>query len=340
MKIVLDAMGGDHAPEEIVRGAILASRSCRSELILVGNESRIRPLLQADPPEREIQVVHTDDTISMDDPAGPSLRQRKRASMVVAANMVRDGQAQAFVCAGNTAALHQIALTGVGRLPGIKRPALAVVFPTHPTPSIALDMGANADCRPEWLLQWAVVGSVYARLVLGRDNPRVGLLSLGSEEGKGNSLVAAVTPMLKQSGLNFVGNVEPTGFFRSQVDVAVCDGFSGNLILKTGEAVAEWFMGQVRQAAGSSPRARLGGWLLRPALRSLAQSHDHSEHGGAMFLGLRGLVIKCHGRAMARTIENGVRVAEEILVSRLLAQIEQSLTQEAAPPEATPCPTD
>ena len=338
MKIVLDAMGGDHAPDEIVRGAIRASSSCRSDLVLVGDEARIRPLLAATPPAREIQVVHTDEFIAMDDQVGPSLRQRKRASMVLAASMVRDGEAQAFVCAGNTAALHQVALTGVGRLPGIKRPALAVVFPTHPTPSIALDMGANADCKPEWLLQFALMGSVYARLVLGRANPKVGLLSLGSEEGKGNSLVSATTPLLKASGLNFVGNVEPTGFFRSEVDVAVCDGFSGNLILKTGEAVAEWFMGQVRQAAGSSPRARLGGWLLRPALKALAQSHDHSEHGGAMLLGLKGPVIKCHGRATSRTIENGIRVAEEVTENRLVQQIEESLALVAAGSE-NPCST-
>lgn len=330
MKIVLDAMGGDNAPDEIVRGAVLASRSCRSDLVLVGDEQRLEPLLRAEPPARPIQVVHTDEAIAMTDPAGTSLRQRKRASMVLAANMVRDGQAQAFVCAGNTAALHQVALTGVGRLPGIKRPALAVVFPTQPQPSLALDMGANVDCRPEWLLQFALMGSVYARLVLDRPNPRVGLLSLGSEEGKGNSLVAAATPMLKASGLNFVGNVEPTGFFRSEVDVAVCDGFSGNLILKTGEAVAEWFMGEVRRAAGSSPRAMLGGWLLRPALKALARSHDHSEHGGAMFLGLKGPVIKCHGRATARTIENGIRVAEDIIARHLVQQIEESLALNGA----------
>lgn len=330
MKIVVDAMGGDNAPDEIVRGVISASRFCKCELALVGDERRIGRLLQADPPKRPIQVVHTDEFIAMDDPAGTSLRQRKRASMVLAAQMVRDGDAQAFVCAGNTAALHQVALTGVGRLPGIKRPALAVVFPTRPRPSVALDMGANADSKPEWLLQFAFMGSVYAQRVLGRTNPRVGILSIGSEEGKGNALVAAATPLLKESGLNFVGNVEPTGFFKGAVDVAVCDGFTGNMMLKTGEAVAEWFMAQVKEAAVSTPVARLGGLLLRPALKGLRQAHDHSEHGGAMFLGLRGTVIKCHGRATARTIENGVRVAEEVTAKNLVGQIEESLAQEKA----------
>lgn len=325
MRIVVDAMGGDHAPDEIVRGVAAASGTCRADLVLVGDEARLRPLLRAHPPAREIQVVHTDEAIAMDDPAGPSLRQRRRASMVLAARMVREGAAQAFVCAGNTAALHQVALTEVGRLPGIRRPALAVVFPTRPTPSLALDMGANADCRPEWLVQFARMGSIYARLVLGRPEPRVGLLSLGSEEGKGNNLVAAATPLLKEAGLNFVGNVEPTGFFRSQVDVAVCDGFTGNMMLKTSEAVAEWVMGLVRQAAGSTPRARLGGLLLRPALAGLREAHDHSEHGGAMFLGLRGPVIKCHGRATARTLENGIRVAEEALSRQLVQRIQESL---------------
>lgn len=328
MRIVVDAMGGDHAPAAVVRGAVAASRNGGADIVLVGDETRLRPLLEE--AKADLPVVHTDEWIRMDESPGPGLRSRRRASMVMAARMLREREVEGFVCAGNTAALHQVALTVVGRLSGIRRPALAAVLPTRRTPALVLDVGANAECRPDWLLQFAVMGSIYAEKVLDRENPRVGILNIGSEAGKGSPTVVEASLLLRESGLNFTGNVEPGGFFAGEVDVLVTDGFAGNVFLKTGEAVAEWFMARVHQAARSSVPARLGGQLLKPALRRFLQEHSHSEHGGAILLGLRGVVIKCHGRADARAIEKGVGVAEEVIRQRVVERIAESLSREAA----------
>ena len=323
MRIVVDAMGGDNAPDEIVLGAVNASRSTKDvQICLVGDEKRIRPLL---PARCTVLVCHTDDYFRMDEHPGPALRNRKQASMMVAAKMLKEGEAQAFVSAGNTGALHQVALLEIGRIKGIRRPALAAIFPTRPRESLALDVGANADSKPEYLAQFATMGSIYAQKVMGKNNPRVGLLNIGNEQGKGNALVLAAYELLKkQSDIHFVGNVEPTGFFNGEVDVAVCDGFVGNMMLKTAEAVAEWLMHRVREAALRTPAAKLGGHLLKPSLKTLKQEINHSEHGGAVLLGLRGVVIKCHGRATADTIENGIKVAARALRNQVVQLIEES----------------
>lgn len=351
MKIVIDAMGGDYAPEEVVMGAAEAASSVAATLVLVGDEQRIRaalaerdlqlaqrkrrlrdrrrrkkkgeehkPVLSAD----LVEIVHTDDFIGMDESPGPGLRKRDNASMVVAARMVRDGEAQAMVCAGNTGALLQVALFEIGRVQGIRRPALAAVLPTDGRPSLALDMGANADCKPEYLLQFAEMGSIYAARVMGIDNPRVGLLNIGTEPTKGSAAVVAAHQLLAESKLNFVGNIEPMGFFAGETDVAVCDGFVGNMVLKTSEAVSEWLMGRVRNAARRTPAAKIGGHLLRPSLRLLKQDISHSDHGGAVLLGLRGVVVKCHGRADAQAITNGIRVAARAIEKQVVELIAKS----------------
>lgn len=323
-------MGGDNAPDEIVLGAAQAARATKDvQICLVGQEPKIRELIARLPFKTSLEVRHAAEFIRMDEVPGPSLRSRKDASMVVAARMVKDGEAQAFVCAGNTGALHQVALLEIGRLKGIRRPALAAVFPTRPAASLALDLGANADSKPEYLVQFAYMGSIYAEKVMGKARPRIGLLNIGKELGKGNSLVVTAYEMLeKQEGLNFVGNVEPMAFFNGEVDVGVCEGFVGNMMLKTSEAVAEWLMHRVREAALKTPVAKLGGHLLKPSLKTLKQEINHSEHGGAVLLGLKGVVIKCHGRATADTIENGVKVAARALRNRVVAQIEESLKSE------------
>ena len=330
MKIVIDAMGGDNAPEEVVRGTVRAARKTEAKLCLVGDQKRIEKLLKKHPVIRKrIEIVHAEDVIDMDEHPGPGLRKRKKASMVVASQMVREGEAQAFVCAGNTGALHQIALLEIGRLRGIRRPALAALIPTEGSPTLALDMGANADCKPEYLLQFAVMGSIYAEKVMGVDNPRIGLLNIGTEEGKGSQQVVAAYELLQQaSNLNFVGNIEPLGFFAGDADVVVCDGFVGNMMLKTAEAVGEWIMGRVKQAARKTPVAALGGTLLRPSLKGLRQDLNHSDHGGAVLLGLRGVVVKCHGRANGQTILNGIRVACLAVERNVVGQIEESLAEE------------
>lgn len=246
--------------------------------------------------------------------------------MVVAARLINEGKAQAMVSAGNTGALHQIALLEIGRLKGVRRPALTAVLPTEKQPALALDLGANADCKPEYLVQFAHMGVAYASRVLGVKNPRIGLLNIGTEVGKGNSLVVQSHELLAAvKELNFVGNIEPTGFFQGQADVVVCDGFVGNMMLKTAEAMSEFIMKRMRQAATSNARAKMGGALLRPSLRSLKQDISHTDHGGAMLLGLKGMVIKCHGRADSETLANGVRVAEEALERGVLGYIAESL---------------
>lgn len=325
MKIVIDAMGGDHAPEEVVAGTLSAAKKTRADLVLVGHEKKIRPLLKGRI-GRKIEVVHAEEFIGMDESPGPGLRKRTDASMVVAAQLVRSGEAQALVCAGNTGALHQVALLQIGRLPGIRRPALAALIPTEPVPTLALDMGANADCKPEYLLQFAVMGSIYAEKVMGRHQPRVGILNIGTEKGKGSASVVAAYELLQESELNFIGNVEPQAFFEGKADVAVCDGFVGNMVLKTAEAVAEWLMGRVKQAARKTPVAKIGGTLLKPSLKDLKQDISHSDHGGAVLLGLRGVVVKCHGKAEAATIKNGIRVASLAVERGIVDQIAESLS--------------
>ena len=302
----------------------------RATVVLVGDQKAIEKLLPRRFLPKNLEVLHCSDAIRMDEHPGPSLRRRDQASMVVAARLVNEGKAQALVSAGNTGALHQISLLEIGRIKGVKRPALAALLPTERHPAMALDLGANADCKPEYLVQFAHMGASYASRVMGVKDPRVGLLNIGTEEGKGNSLVVQTRELLvAESGLNFIGNIEPTGFFQGQADVIVCDGFVGNMMLKTAEAVSEFIMKRMRQAATSTTRAKVGGALLRPSLRSLKQDMSHTDHGGAMLLGLKGMVIKCHGRADAETMSNGIRVAEQALQREVLSRIAECFTPAA-----------
>jgi len=327
MTIAVDAMGGDDAPAEIVKGAFKAARGSSTKLLLVGDEKAIRKHLPPPPlyKRRGIDIVHCDDYIRMDESPGTSLRRRDQASLVVAARLVKDGAAQALVSAGNTGALHQIALLEVGRMKGIRRPALAAFLPSEKEPVVALDLGANADCKPEYLLQFAYMGDTYSRRVLAVKSPRVGLLNIGTEEGKGNTLVNQAHELLSETDLNFVGNVEPSSIFKGEVDVVVCDGFVGNMMLKSAEAISEFILKRMKQAATTNARAKLGGLMLRPSLRSLKQDISHSDHGGAILLGLKGIVIKCHGRADRETVCNGIKAAEQALESDVLGRIGESL---------------
>ncbi len=324
--IAVDAMGGDNAPAEIVKGAVKAAKDLRATVLLVGDKTTIDKHLPPRFVPKNLEIVHCSDVIRMDEHPGPSLRRRDQASMVVAARLVNEGRAHALVSAGNTGALHQISLLEIGRLKGVKRPALTALLPTEKQPTLALDLGANADCKPEYLLQFALMGTTYSRRVLGLQRPRVGLLNIGTENGKGNSLVLQAHELLTAAKeLHFVGNIEPTGFFQGQADVVVCDGFVGNMMLKTAEAVSEFIMKRMREAATSNARAKVGGALLRPSLRSLKQDFSHTDHGGAMLLGLKGIVIKCHGRADAEAVANGVKVAEQALERGVCARIAESL---------------
>lgn len=325
MTIAVDAMGGDDAPGEIVKGAFKASKGSRCKILLVGNEKEIKKHLPPLYNRRQLEIVHCDDHIRMDESPGTSLRKRNQASMVVAARLVKEGKAQALVSAGNTGALHQIALLEVGRLKAVRRPALAALLPSEGEPVVALDLGANADCKPEYLLQFAWMGNAYSHRVMGVHRPRVGLLNIGTELGKGNLLVNQAHELLQQSDLNFIGNVEPSSIFKGEVDVVVCDGFVGNMMLKSAEAISEFILKRMKQAATTNARAKLGGLMLRPSLRSLKQDISHSDHGGAILLGLKGIVIKCHGRADRETVSNGIKAAEQALESDVLGRIGESI---------------
>ncbi|MCA9940560.1 MAG: phosphate acyltransferase PlsX [Anaerolineales bacterium] len=307
MRIVVDAMGSDDYPQPDVAGAVLAAREFGDEIILVGDESRVRAeLARHDVAGLRIAVHHAGEVIEMTDKPSAASRSKKDSSMHVGLNLVKEGSADAFVSAGNTGAILAVAmLQTLRRIAGIKRPALGVTFPT-PTRPLLIDNGANADCQPDYLLQFALMGSLFVERVQGIPRPRVALISNGEEEGKGNTLIKETLPLLEASGLNFIGNIEPKEFMQGATDVAVTDGFTGNIMIKTAEAVAAHLLGLVRTELMSSTRTKIGGLLAKPAFRRVGQALDPDEVGGAPLLGVNGVVIVAHGRSNAYAIKQAV----------------------------------
>lgn len=334
-RIVVDAMGSDAFPQPDVEGAVLAAREYGVEVILVGDESKIKPVLDsAKPGNLPIRIVHTPEMLTMQDKgmalALKARRPNAKNSMAIGIDLVKNGQAEAFVTAGNTGAAMATAYFRLGTIPGVDLPALAPVFPTARGSCVVLDVGANPDVKPENLLQFAIMGSIYAEKVRGIVNPKVGLVSNGEEEGKGNHLIKEATPLLKNANLHFYGNVEGKEVIGGAVDVAVTDGFVGNVMLKTAEAVAKLIVDKIKEAIkGGGPLAMLGGLLVKPALVSIKKLLDPSEHGAAPLLGVNGLVFIGHGRSDANAIKNAVRVAKEAaeahVIESLRAAIEESL---------------
>lgn len=334
-KIVVDAMGSDAFPQPDVEGAVMAAREYGVEIILVGDEAKIKPVLEAHKPGGlPIRIVHAPEMLTMQDKgmalALKARRPNAKNSMAIGIDLVKKGEADAFVTAGNTGAAMATAYFRLGTIPGVDLPALAPVFPTARGSCVVLDVGANPDVKPENLLQFAVMGSIYAEKVRGVKSPKVGLVSNGEEEGKGNHLVKEATPLLKASSLNYYGNVEGKEVIGGVVDVAVTDGFVGNVMLKTAEAVAKLIVDKIKEAIkGGGPLAMLGGLLLKPALGSIKKLLDPSEHGAAPLLGVNGLVFIGHGRSDANAIKNAVRVAKEAaeahVIESLKAAIEDSL---------------
>lgn len=334
-RIVVDAMGSDNHPQPDVDGAVMAAREYNVEIILVGDESILKPALaSANPGNLPISILHAPETLTMEDKgmklALKARRLTSKNSMAVGIDLVKNGEADAFVTAGNTGAAMVTAYFRLGAIPGVGLPALAPVFPTAKGACVVLDIGVNPDVKPENLVQFAIMGSIYSQKVRGVQNPKVGLVSNGEEEGKGNNLVKETTPLLKESGLNFYGNVEGGEVINGVVDVAVTDGFVGNVLLKTAEAVARLVVDKIRDAIkGAGPLAMLGGLLVKPALGSVKKLLDPNEHGAAPLLGLNGLVFIGHGRSDAVAIKNAVRVANEAaeanVIEALRTAIEESL---------------
>ncbi|MEI7846348.1 MAG: phosphate acyltransferase PlsX [Chloroflexota bacterium] len=333
IKIVLDAMGSDSHPTPDVIGAVMAAREYGIEVILVGDEARINPILkEQNPGNLPIRVVHAPDILTMED-KGDALvfkarHKDSKNSMAVGMDLIKRGEADAFVTAGNTGAAWLTALFRLGRMRGVDKPALAATFPTAKGTCIVLDIGANPDCDPQNLLQFAVMGSIYAEKVRGIKNPTIGLISNGEEEGKGNHLIKDTTPLIKQSGLNFYGNVEGKEVIGGAVDVAVTDGFTGNVMLKSSEAVAKLIVDEIKKAIKTGGfGAMIGGLLVKPALNKIKKLLDPSEEGAAPLLGVNGLVFIGHGRSDEIAIKNAIRVAKNAVESGVLDSMKSNLQE-------------
>lgn len=330
MRIVIDAMGSDNYPVPDVAGAVLAARQSADTMILVGQEALIHAELDKhDTAGLALEVVGAEQIVTMADKPSRVVREKPNSSMHIGLNLVKSGEADAFVTAGNTGAVLGIAMlrgVGLGRIPGIKRPALGVIFPTRERP-LLIDNGANADCRPEFLLQFGIMGSLYVERVLGIANPRVALISNGEEEGKGNTLIKEAIPLLAASGLNYIGNIEPKEFMQGAADVAVTDGFTGNIMMKTAESVASYMSAMIREYIKSNPLTAIGGLLARPAFDRVKSHLDPDEVGGAPLLGVNGVVIVGHGRSSAvavkHAIEQARRVAENAVVAAIATGIKE-----------------
>ena len=322
MRIILDAMGSDRHPEPELHAAVEAARLFGDEIILVGKEDVLRPRLEAlNPDGAPVRIVHAPEVLEMTDKPARSARTKAQNSMAVGMELLKAGEGDAFVTAGNTGGAMANALFRLGRIRGVKRPALATRFPTRKGYCVVLDIGANAECKPEYLLQFAVMGSVYAERLLGVQNPRVGLLSNGEEAGKGNDLVKATYPLLETSGLNFIGNVEGNELFGGEADVVVTDGFTGNVLLKASEAVTKLLVDVLKENLMASTRTKLGALLAKPAFDALKGMLDPEEIGAAPLLGINGLVFVGHGRSDARALLSAIRAARQGVESDLLTQL-------------------
>ena len=326
LPIALDAMGGDHAPGEIVAGALAAARDHGIAVCLVGDEARVRAeLSRLGETPRGISVVHAEGVIEMHEHPARALRAKPAASLPATVNMVRDGAARAAVSAGNSGAIMAAGIFGLKRQPGIERPAFGGAVPSRTGQTFVIDLGANAECKPSYLLQFAQMGSVYMRLANGIERPRVGLISNGEEAEKGTPLTLAAHELLQASNLNFIGNVEGNDIMSGAVDVVVCDGFTGNVILKTMEGTASTIVDLLRGQLRSSLRAKLGAALAMPALRALGKRIDYAETGGVPVLGVNGVLINCHGRSKARAITQALRLADRLARQELVAAIGKEL---------------
>lgn len=338
MRIVVDAMGSDHHPAPDVAGAVMAAREFGLEIVLVGDEALIKPqLAQEDAAGLKIDVVHTDEYIHMDDHPAEAARVKKRSSMHVGMTLVKEGQADAFVTAGNTGGLLAVAtLHTLRRIEGVMRPALNVVFYVQGHYILLADIGSNVDCKPEWLQQFALMSTIYAERVLKIANPRVGLLANGEEDVKGNELTKKAAALIRETHLNFIGNVEPKEVLIAHAaDVVIQDGFVGNILIKTYGATAELILNLMKEEAKRSPLVGLGLAVARPGLRSLKRQIDPMEFGGAILLGVNGVVISAHGRSNARGIRSAVRVARDAVNGHVVDAIREGIARYVAKPEAT-----
>ncbi|CUH95606.1 Phosphate acyltransferase [Propionispora sp. 2/2-37] len=332
MRIAVDAMGSDYAPREIVLGAIAAAEEYQCEVVLVGDQEQIAQVLNTygDWQSIGISIQHASEVIEMHEHPGAAVRKKKDASVVVATRLVKEGICDAVVSAGSTGAAVASALFGLGRIKGIERPSIATHIPNLVGTTILLDSGANVDSKPKNLVQSAIMGSIYAEYVLGVSQPRVGLLNIGEEDSKGNEQVLATFPLLKQlQTIHFIGNVEGRDIFNGMVDVVVCDGFVGNVVLKTGEGLVSFFTTLIKETIASSGwMAKLAALLILPRVKKLKKKLDYAEYGGAPLLGVNGGFIICHGSSKAKAIKNAIRVAREFSEQKVVEHISENIAKE------------
>jgi glycerol-3-phosphate acyltransferase PlsX len=328
LRIALDAMGGELGPEEMVTGAIQAVGESELNVLLIGDENILSRIMQkhAQLPAG-LQIVHASQVVSMDESPFEAIRKKKDSSISKAFGYVKKGEADAVVSAGNSGATMASAIKSLGRLENISRPGIASVFPTLKKPLVMMDVGANVDCRPQHLFQFGVMGAAFSGNLFRIKKPSIGLLSIGEEGGKGNVLVKSAHELFRKSSLNFIGNVEGRDIFQGDVDVIVCDGFVGNVCLKVSEGLAEAIIAMLRTEMSKSVTAKMGYMLARKAFHRFGKRVDYAEYGGAPLLGVNGTGIVCHGRSNAKAIKNAIKVAGEMIRSRVNAHITELLSE-------------
>lgn len=329
MRIGMDAMGGDHAPVETVKGAIEALSQVDATMVLLGNEDAIKAELNKyDYDKSRVEISATTEVVENEDKPVIAIKRKKDASMVVGFNKVRTGEIDALISAGNTGALLAGGLLRVGRIRGVDRPALTTVFPTFKGMFILADVGANAECKARNLLEFGMMGAIYAKDVLGIDNPTVGLVNIGTEEGKGTPMVQEAYDLLKASNLNFIGNVEARDIPEKKADVLVCDGFTGNIILKLTEGVAKSFMGELKSIFYNSFVSKFAAVLLKKNLKGLKTKMDYTEYGGAPLLGVKAPIVKAHGSSNSKAFMNAIKYAEKYVSNNIIEKISSEVMED------------
>ncbi|MFA5537324.1 MAG: phosphate acyltransferase PlsX [Bacillota bacterium] len=323
MRIALDAMGGDNAPEEIVKGAVEAVKVNNYDILLVGKREVLEAELGKHQKTERITIIHAPEVVEMSEAPALALRRKKGTSIGIASELVKKGEADALVSAGSTGAQLAAALLIIGRIKGIQRPGIITLFPGLNKPTVLLDVGANTDVSPENLFQFAVMGGIYAEKILARQNPTIGLLNNGTEENKGNDLTKASYKLFRESNLNFIGNIEARDLPKGVADVLVCDGFVGNMILKMAEGLGNTIFQLLKKEVESSFKAKIGGLLLKPGLKNIKAMMDYTEYGGAPLLGVKGISIICHGSSNAYAIANAIKMAALCVEQEVVGQIEK-----------------
>lgn len=338
MRIALDAMGGDYAPAVTIEGAIETVNNTEDiDIILVGDESTlVRELEHKRFPRNRLIVKHASQIVRMDESASSALRRKKDSSIRKGLELVKSGEADGFVSAGHSGVVMATALIVLGVSDGVDRPAIATIMPTLKSPFVLIDAGANLRCKPENLFQFALMGSTYCKFILAREHPKVALVSTGEEDTKGNELIKETFKMLKDADLNFIGNIDGKDIFTGDADVLVCDGFTGNVILKTSEGLADALIRMLKREVAALTTGKLGYLLLKPALRNFKKKTDYDEYGGAPLLGIRGTCIISHGRSTAKAVKNAIRVAADFSQKKVYDIISSAIARDIPSPERSP----